>query len=172
MNPRLGVIVAFSGHRPEKLGGYGDTPLQRAIVAALRKRLVELRPALAISGMALGVDTWAAQLCIELGIPFDAYVPFNGQESKWPKTSQAEYLTLLRKARRVRVIADRYSTAAFQRRNEAMVDDCDALIAVWDGSSGGTANCYNYAARVKQIREKLRPLTIDRIDPRTLIRCP
>lgn len=163
------MIVAFTGHRPDKLGGYGDTPLRRAVTAALRTRLLEFRPTLAISGMALGVDTWAAQLCVELGIPFAAYIPFNGQESKWPKSSQIEYLALLHQARCVRVIAGRYSTAAFQRRNEAMVDDCDALIAVWDGSSGGTANCYNYAARMKQVRAgSSRELTIDRIDPRTL----
>jgi uncharacterized phage-like protein YoqJ len=32
-----------------------------------------------------------------------------------------------------------------QKRNEWMVDHCDLLIAVWDGSEGGTANCVRYA---------------------------
>jgi nucleoside 2-deoxyribosyltransferase len=35
-----------------------------------------------------------------------------------------------------------------QDRNIWMVDHCDALIAVWDGTSGGTANCVGYAKRV------------------------
>ncbi len=26
-----------------------------------------------------------------------------------------------------------------------MVNNCDMLIAVWDGSDGGTANCVKYA---------------------------
>ncbi len=164
------MIVAFSGHRPQKVGGYGDTPLRRAITSALRNILVELRPTLAISGMALGVDQWAAQLCIDLSIPFDAYVPFNGQESRWPDASKREYLALLRKARKIRVIANAYSNAAFQRRNEAMVDDCDVLVAVWDGSAGGTANCVRYAEGAAQRRacNGFGPLTIERIDPRTL----
>ena len=65
------MIVAFTGHRPDKLGGYPSptrphdtTPMQRAVVSALRERLVMLprarpgspSPTLAISGMALGVD--------------------------------------------------------------------------------------------------------------------
>ena len=32
-----------------------------------------------------------------------------------------------------------------QKRNEEMVDRCDLLIGVWDGSKGGTYNCINYA---------------------------
>ena len=120
--------------------------------------------------MALGVDTWAAQLCVELGIPFDAYVPFVGQESKWPNASRDAYVALLHKARHVRMITTGgYSNAAFQRRNKAMVDDCDTLIAVWDGSPGGTANCVRYAEGAAQRRKSgPKPLTIERIDPRML----
>lgn len=29
-----------------------------------------------------------------------------------------------------------------------MVDRCDRLIAVWDGSNGGTGNCVKYAKEV------------------------
>lgn len=157
------TIVAFTGHRPDKLGGYGDTPLRRAVTAALRQRLVELRPAVAISGMALGVDQWAAQLCIDLGIPWDAYVPFVGQESKWPPDSQRTYRGLLERARQTVVVCHGgYENWKFQRRNEAMVNGCGVLIAVWDGSPGGTANCVGYAAKYPNVR-------IVRIDPRELV---
>ncbi len=38
------------------------------------------------------------------------------------------------------------------KRNKWMVDNCDLLIAVWNGTSGGTANCVNYAKSInKQI---------------------
>ena len=33
-------------------------------------------------------------------------------------------------------------------RNEYMVDLADKIIAVWDGSNGGTANCVKYAEKV------------------------
>jgi uncharacterized phage-like protein YoqJ len=44
-----------------------------------------------------------------------------------------------------------------QKRNEWMVDHADAVIAVWDGSPSGTANCIGYA------RKKRRPILV--IDP-------
>ena len=44
-----------------------------------------------------------------------------------------------------------------QTRNEWMVDKADVVIACFDGTNGGTANCVNYA------REKNKELII--IDP-------
>lgn len=38
-----------------------------------------------------------------------------------------------------------YAPAKMQIRNEYMVENCDLLIAVWDKSDGGTANCVKYA---------------------------
>jgi uncharacterized phage-like protein YoqJ len=32
-----------------------------------------------------------------------------------------------------------------QKRNEYMVDKCDKLLAVWNGTTGGTHNCIKYA---------------------------
>jgi uncharacterized phage-like protein YoqJ len=32
-----------------------------------------------------------------------------------------------------------------QRRNEWMVERADVILALWNGSSGGTANCVAYA---------------------------
>ena len=34
-----------------------------------------------------------------------------------------------------------------QKRNEYMVDLTDKVIAVWDGSKGGTGNCVRYAEK-------------------------
>lgn len=155
------MIIAFSGHRPSKLcGGYGETPMKRAVVAAIAATIAEHQPERCISGMALGVDQWAAQVCIDAGVPFDAYVPFPGQETKWPLSSQREYMRLLGKARKVVIVAPKFSMYAFQLRNERMVDAADRLCAVWDGSPGGTCNCYYYALK--------RNKPIDRIDPTRL----
>jgi uncharacterized phage-like protein YoqJ len=35
-----------------------------------------------------------------------------------------------------------------QKRNEYMVDNSDIVIAVWDGSKGGTYNCVKYAEKL------------------------
>ena len=34
-----------------------------------------------------------------------------------------------------------------QKRNEYMVDLADKVIAVWNGSTGGTYNCVKYAEK-------------------------
>lgn len=153
--------MAFTGHRPEKLGGYGPSRLQWAVRGALREALLALNPSLCISGMALGVDQWAAEACLELDIPFVAAVPFAGQESRWPAESQRHYHELLKRAWRVHVVSGGgYAPEKMHTRNEWMVDHCNTLVSVWNGSSGGTNNCREYA--VKQERE------IYWIDPRRL----
>ena len=37
-----------------------------------------------------------------------------------------------------------YTSAAMQVRNEWMADHCDVLLALWNGTPGGTANCLRY----------------------------
>jgi|SRR5271166_744205 len=141
------MIVAFTGHRPDKLGGYKlPNPTYIQICRELDKALKELQPEKVISGMALGVDQWAANIAHKLGIPFIAAIPFEGQEKAWPEESQRTY-RLLRKlaAEEVIVTPGGYSPAKMQIRNEWMVDNCDTLIAVWNGSNGGTGNCVEYA---------------------------
>ena len=41
-----------------------------------------------------------------------------------------------------------YAVWKMQKRNEWMVDNCDAVIAVWDGAPGGTANTVDYARKL------------------------
>lgn len=142
------MIVAFTGHRPNKLGGYRiPNPIYRWVTFRLRDELEWLKPSHAISGMALGVDQWAAEICIRMKIPFTAALPFAGQQLAWPPSSQNHFFNLLQQAdRTIYVSPPGYEPAKMQRRNEWMVDNCDVLIAVWDGTPGGTGNCVAYAA--------------------------
>jgi len=146
------MIVAFTGHRPDKLGGYklpNDTYIRvcQKIDAALK----ELKPEKVITGMALGVDQWAAMIAYKLNIPYLAAIPFEGQEKAWPEASQKTF-RLLRKLASEEVIVSSggYSADKMQVRNIWMVDHCDTLIAVWDGTKGGTGNCIEYAKSVNK----------------------
>lgn len=154
------MIVSFTGHRLNKLGGYTlPNPTYLSVCQKLERTLTELNPEKAISGMALGVDQWAANVCIKLGIPFTAAVPFIGQESIWPAESQKTYKRLLAKATEVVIVCPGgYALAKMQTRNEFMVNSCDTLIGVWDGSKGGTGNCIAYAKSIN------KPIII--IDPK------
>jgi uncharacterized phage-like protein YoqJ len=145
--------VAFTGHRPDKLGGYKNKVMQYRIMFELSTRLGRAfrkgEEITAISGMAQGVDQWAALVCVALGIPWEAAVPCDGQEAPWPAESRGLYHALLKCASKVTVVSPGpYEAWKMQRRNEWMVDNCDRLIAIWDGSAGGTGNCVAYAQKV------------------------
>jgi uncharacterized phage-like protein YoqJ len=151
--------VAFTGHRPNRLGGYRiPNATWTAVTREIRRALEDVNPTEAISGMALGVDQWAAQICIDMNIPFIAAVPFEGQESVWPEESKKTYKNLLDKAQRIVVVCEgKYAAWKMQKRNEWMVDNSDVLIAVWDGESGGTANCVAYAESVGKKIVRISP---------------
>lgn len=152
-------VIAFTGHRPNKLYGYdlgneGNTNLKERIKA----QLIELNPKGCISGMALGVDTLGAMACNELGIKWSAAIPFKGQECRWPMESQKHYYQLLDTAHSVHVISEGgYSANKMQIRNQWMVDNCNVLLAVWNGSNGGTGNCVAYANSIGKTTIKLNP---------------
>lgn len=158
--------ACFTGHRPDKLGGYDrDAALNRAVRDEL-SRVVEDLSAKGVehwcSGMAIGVDMWGAEAVLDHSLRLVAAVPFPGQDSKWPPDTRIRYLELLGMADRVEVVEDEFSYAAFQRRNEWMVDHVDAVVAVWDGrEDGGTWNCVEYA------REQ--DVEIIRVDPNKLL---
>lgn len=143
----MGVVAAGTGHRPDKLGGYSEAVTARLVDLA-RAALLHYRPEKVISGMALGWDTALALAALELGIPLIAAIPFEGQEKAWPAVSQARYRDILSRATEIVIVsAGRYSGWKMQVRNEWMVDRCDILLALWDGSEGGTRNCLRYAER-------------------------
>lgn len=156
------MIVSFSGHRPDKLGGY-KTPNKtyNKVCEQLELVLKQLKPEKAISGMCVGVDQWAAQICIDLKIPFIAAVPFVNQECKWPESSQKTYKQLLSRADEIVIVSEGpYAAYKMQIRNQWMVNKCDTLIAVFNGGLGGTYNCVQFAIRQNK--------KIIRIDPTKL----
>ena len=143
-----GPVFAATGHRPDRLGGYDDGTLERMVLLACRFLAAE-RPSAAISGMALGWDTAWAIAALRLGVPLIAAVPFAGQESRWPSSAQDRYRAILAAATRVEITSPGgYSAAAMHVRNRWMVDNCDTLVALWSGASGGTGACVAYAQSV------------------------
>lgn len=151
--------LAFTGHRPTKIGGYNRESIQRKRVFTRIEWAISFeQPSLVITGGALGVDMDAAHASIKLGVPFDIYLPHVGHGSHWPQSSQDELTYLMEKAHEVILVSDKlYSPHLMQVRNEAMVDACDLLVAVWDRSPGGTANCVAYADKVHKPIKYLSP---------------
>jgi uncharacterized phage-like protein YoqJ len=141
------MIIAATGHRPDKLGGY--TPEIRENLRRVAREFLALHPRVseAVSGMALGWDQAFAHAAIDLGIPVVAAIPFKGQAARWPEQAQAYYRKLIDRSARVVHVSPlpTFTQDAFQARNEWMVDYSHAIVALWNGSPGGTANCIDYA---------------------------
>lgn len=139
------MILAATGHRPPKLGGYSSAAEERLNAFALLQ-LEARKPEQIVTGMAQGWDQAIAQAARALKIPYIAAVPFAGQEAPWPLAAQEKYRTLLQNASEVHVISPGgYEAWKLQKRNEWMVRRCNLLLALWDGSKGGTGNCMRYA---------------------------
>ena len=121
----------FTGHRPEKL----QAP-EGVVTAALEK---EIRQAIAdgfnvfITGMARGVDIWAAEIVLRLRDAGEAVrlicaCPYQGFERGWKQSWQERYQAILSAADLVRFICPGYR-----------------VIAVWNGQPSGTKNTLDYA---------------------------
>lgn len=139
------MILSCTGHRPERLGGYGHDVWMRLLDLSC-EFLSDCSPTCVISGMALGWDQAMAYSCIIKGIPFVAAIPFIGQDASWPTKSRDLYNEILGRSREIHVVSKSRSKVSFMKRNMWMVDHSDTLVALWDGSyDSGTGHCVRYA---------------------------
>ncbi|UVK46746.1 DUF1273 family protein [Mesorhizobium sp. AR07] len=150
------MIIAATGHRPDKLGGHSEGVRRRLRSLAIDYLQAE-QPDAVISGMARGWDQAIAEAAIELHLPFIAAVPFEGQAKRWPPESQAHYARLLGQAASIEIVSEFPGARAMQQRNEWMVDRGGKMCALWDGSMGGTFNCIRYAKKVGRPIDNLWP---------------
>lgn len=99
---------------------YEDNPFVEPVGA-----VGELRRGTAIlSGGSFGVDKRAQEYAEANGIPFFLYKPYHLVDS-----------------------AARYDPRYFFTRNKQIVDNCDEVIAFWDGTSSGTADTIRFAGK-------------------------
>jgi uncharacterized phage-like protein YoqJ len=158
--------IAFTGHRPNKLGNDYDltSPLTKKIQLKIIESVEEHFDSISwkelinsrmiwITGMALGIDTLVALTAIECKIQFIAAISCVGQWSKWPKKSVELYDKILSNPLCTKYLVSNrtYFDGCMDIRNKWMVDQLtepiDRLIAVHDGSKGGTYNCVEYAKK-------------------------
>lgn len=141
--------ASATGHRPNKLhDAYPEQEGYKHLVWFAVTILKEYQDQISIvgSGMALGWDMAIADACLTLDIPFVACIPFAGQSCQWPLKTQQYYDNLLKFAyQEVHVCDPGYAPWKMQRRNEYMVDNSAKQFALWNKTSGGTANCVRYA---------------------------
>jgi len=160
---RLGI----TGHRPYKLSGYDDisnlsAPLKLKMELFFKEKSVTTL----VSGMAQGVDQWAVEVALNLGIKVKALIPCINQEKLWPFLSQARYYNLLtmieeHKGSVIYVSQEEYQKGCMHRRNLGIVNSSDELLAIWDGTKGGTQDCVRIASREGVLVTILNPYSME-----------
>lgn len=153
----IGKVCAFSGYRPSKLPfSSEDDPACIGLKLRLKEEIytaVEQGCTDFLCGMALGSDTWAAETVLDVQetlrgikeVRLHAYLPFPGQDARWSAKNRRRYHKILAKCDSITVISSQYLPDCMERRNAAMVQRAERLIAVYDGKSGGTKNTIRIA---------------------------
>lgn len=150
-----GRTCCFTGHRPDKLpwGPDEGDPRCAALKASMRREIRGLYHRgwrHFISGMAMGCDLYFAEAALELrdslpGLTVEGAVPCPTQADRWPEELRRRWRALLDRCDLETVVQQRYDRYCMHRRDRYMVDRAAAVLAVFDGTSGGTQYTLNYA---------------------------
>lgn len=137
------MIVCGSGHR---LSGQYHGRTKRELRLFARTVLRRHMPDLVIAGGALGWDQALAWATLDLGIKLRLILPFRGMENRWGPDMRAEFRAMVDKADSSVWLGETFDPELYQARNVQMVDESEAVLALWDGRKfGGTFNCLRYA---------------------------
>ena len=106
-----------------------------------------------LCGMALGFDMAAAEAVLALRaahpeVRLVCVVPFAGQDRRFPAVEQERYRRILEAADETVVLRDDYRPDCYARRNDRLTDGASAVVAWYDGSSGGTHYTVRRARRL------------------------
>lgn len=157
----------FTGHRSYKLG------LDNSASLNLKKKLKEVILGMAeeginvfYTGMAQGIDLWAAAAVIEVrreknNVRLISAVPFYGQENGWSLQDRVEYLRILDACDESYILSTSYYPKCYFVRNEFMVDRCERVLAVYNGKGGGTKYTVDYALRQEKQVVIINPFTFE-----------
>lgn len=140
----------FTGHRPDKVGkneNFIKEQLRKCIKDAIQEGYLTF-----ISGMAMGVDMWAAEIVIEEKennpeIKLVCASPYPDFEKNRSLADRIKYQFVIENSDYIINVSDKYTRFCFQIRNMWMVDRADRVIAVYNGSRGGTHNTVEYAKK-------------------------
>lgn len=149
--------VCFTGHRPEKLPGHGD---RESAILNIIKSMLYYRIYMAaqtgykyfISGLARGVDLWAAESVIQIKNKFPdiklvCAKPFPEHGSAFKDRDLWSLNNVLERSDDVICVSDSYSADCYKVRNRFMVDHSSCLIGVVGNYKSGTGQTIAYARK-------------------------
>ena len=144
----------FTGHRPNKLD-YSESEIKSLLETAVDNAISDGYVTF-ITGMAEGVDIWAAEIVLERkkknsALHLICAIPHPRFENRRSEYEKERYRRILQGADYMTTISGRYFRACYQKRNEFMVDHSSLVIAAWNGQPSGTKNTVDYA-KCKEVK--------------------
>ena len=141
----------FTGHRPNKLD-YSENEIKPLLKTAIDNAISDGYVTF-ITGMAEGVDIWAAEIVLEKkkenkDLHLICAIPNPGFEKRRSQYEKERYEYIIKNADYVTTISDNYYRACYQKRNIWMVDHSSLVIAVFNGTASGTKNTVDYAKKL------------------------
>ena len=150
---------SFTGHRPSSFAfGYseyhsGFFKLYSNLDSVIEKLCSDGYDTF-YSGMAEGVDLWAADILLQKKktnkkIRLVAVIPFEGHINSVREQYKKRYEEILRYADEIIYTSKSYSKSCYRIRNEYLVDKADLLVAVYYESEpkSGTGQTVRYAQK-------------------------
>lgn len=185
--------VSFTGHRPDKLFGTYEINNDRAkllmseLMKVIEQLIQEKNVTRFVSGGALGTDQLAFMAVHQMKKKYPTIenilaVPFANQAAVWKKETDIKRYEKIKQLADTTVYVDEidhynvdkkveigeYSARKLQLRNIYMVDQSDIVVAVFDGTEGGTKNCLNYAVKKEKEIIVLNPTLEFKLDRQLL----
>ncbi len=141
------MTCAFTGHRNIKQGHKAALSdlLTRAIGYAYEKGCRRF-----ITGGALGFDTAAAREVIRFrlshpDVSLILFLPCLDQDAAWSARQRDSYDYILSAADEVKYISESYDKNCMKRRNQAMAEQCDIMIAYVGHERSGSSQTLRIA---------------------------
>lgn len=156
------LSCTITGHRPDRFSfRYNEqAPLCGKIKAALAEQIkahYDMGVRLFYVGGAVGVDTWAAEIILELkrqkeyaDMELFIAIPFPEQAERYTDGQTKRYDRILGQCDHKKIISRHFSPVAYKRRDYFMADNSQYLIAVYDRDKSirsGTGMTTNYAIK-------------------------
>ena len=135
------IVLGVTGHRDLQ-------HTEEEIKKVFKEKLLELKPSLVNTGMALGFDILAAECCVEVGIPFRAVLAFPAMHERWRVLEQERFNNLLKQAVEVVSISPKFlNKYVYIKRDKWVVENSDEIVSYLspEADSGGTFFTVNYA---------------------------
>lgn len=149
--------LVITGYKQHELGIFDDKhPGIRFIKKAMEKRLLALLDEglewVILSGQ-LGIETWAAELVIDLkksypNLKYAIITPFLEQEKNWNESKQESYRTIIANADYHTSLTSKPYEAPWQfiEKNKFFMRNSDGILIVYDEENAGSPKFIKEAA--------------------------